>query len=91
MIRAADACHEHGARAVYAIAAHGLFVGNADQVLWNDRIEKTIVTDTVPPFRLNADTVKDRLEIVTVTPLFAEAIRCLAENDSIESLLGTTD
>jgi len=91
MVRAADACHENGARAVYAIAAHGLFVGDADRALRNDRIAKTFVTDTVPPFRLEADTASDCLEIVSAAPLFADAIRCLSENLSINALLGSAD
>lgn len=87
MVRAAEACHASGARAVYALAAHGLFIGDADQALKDERIAKTVITDTIPPFRLNSDTVRDHLDIISAAPLFADAIRCLSENRSISDLL----
>ena len=87
MIRAAEACHDRRARAVYALAAHGLFVGDADQALKNEQIAKTVVTDSIPPFRLQDDTIRSHLEIVSAAPLFADAIRCLNENRSINELL----
>jgi ribose-phosphate pyrophosphokinase len=87
MVRAAQACHEVGARAVYAVAAHGLFVGDAGRALSSEFIAKTLVTDTIPPFRLAADIARDHLEVVTAAPLFAGAIRCLHENGSINALL----
>lgn len=87
MVRAAEACHDAGAGAVYAIAAHGLFVGDADAALKNELIAKTFVTDTIPPFRLAPGTVSDHLEVVSAAPLFAAAIRCLHENGSINALL----
>ncbi len=87
MIRAAEACHDRGARAFYALAAHGLFVGDADKALKDERIAKTVITDTIPPFRLQDQTVCDHLEIVSAAPLFADAIRRLSENRSINELL----
>jgi ribose-phosphate pyrophosphokinase len=87
MVRAAQACRENGAASVQAIAAHGLFVGDADTALTDERIARTYVTDTIPPFRLKTDTAKDRLTVVSAAPLFAEAIRRLHENGSINDLL----
>ena len=75
------------ARPRHALAAHGLFVGEADQALKDEQIAKPFITDTVPPFRLQDDTIREHLEIVSAAPLFADAIRCLNENRSINDLL----
>lgn len=87
MLRAAEACLEHGAREVYALAAHGLFVGESEKVITDPRLAKTIITDTVPSFRLDPGVSKKHVEVVSAAPLFAEAIRCCHEDGSIVGLL----
>lgn len=87
MLRAADACLEQGAKSVTALAAHGLFVGDAAQVIADPRLSTTLVTDTVPPFRLPAEVVAEHVEIVSAAPLFAAAIERCAGGGSIDELL----
>lgn len=87
MLRAAEACLERGAKSLYALAAHGLFTGDAGKVVADPRLEKLIVTDIVPPFRLDPALVDSRLEIVSAAPLFAEAIRRCHEDGSLVDLL----
>lgn len=87
MVRAAEACRSAGAAAVYALAAHGLFIGEAGRMLADPRLSGTLVTDTVPTFRLGRQAVGDRLHIVSAAPLFAEAIRRLHHGGSITELL----
>lgn len=87
MTRAAKACLEHGARRVFAFATHGLFVGDSSHVLTDPNLEKTFVTDTVSPFRLNPDVRKRHLGEISAAPLFAEAIRRCHEGKSIVRLL----
>ena len=78
MLRAAEKCRAQGASEIYALAAHGLFVGGAAKVLGNNVFVKTLITDSVPPFRIESELASKRLEIVSAAPLFAEAIRrCL--------------
>jgi ribose-phosphate pyrophosphokinase len=87
MLRAAEACLDQGAKQVYALAAHGLFVENAGAVISDQRLTKVIVTDTVPPFRLDPAIVDKHLEVVSAAPLFAEAIRRCHEGGSLVELL----
>lgn len=87
LLRAARACLDRGAQRVYALAAHGLFVGDADRVVSDPRLAKLIVTDTVPPTRLDAEVASQYLEVVSAAPLFAEAIRRVHENGSLTELL----
>lgn len=88
MVRAAKACREHGARNVYAFAAHGLFVGDAAAAISDTSIAKTFITDTIPPFRLGRDAKTANLEVISAAPLFAEAIRRFHESGSFVDLLG---
>jgi ribose-phosphate pyrophosphokinase len=72
--RAALALREAGAACVLACAAHGLFVGGAAAVFGNGLVERVIVTDSVPPFRVAAED-RSRVEVVSCAPLFAHAVR----------------
>ncbi len=84
---AAGACRAAGANRVFAAAAHGLFIGNAGRVLAADDLEKVVVTDSVPPFRLAPDLVQEKLVILSIAALFAEAIRRLHDGGSLVELL----
>lgn len=87
MVRAAGACLKHGAREVYAVAAHGLFVGEAGTVISDPRLSGTVVTDTVSPFRLDPAVIAKHLEVVSAAPLFAEAILRCHEGGSVVDLI----
>jgi ribose-phosphate pyrophosphokinase len=76
MLRAAQTCLAAGAAKVYAFAAHGLFNAGANEVIANPAFASTIITDTVPPFRLDA-AARERIEIASAAPLFADAIRAV--------------
>jgi ribose-phosphate pyrophosphokinase len=84
---AARACRGQGAVRVVAAAAHGVFVGNAADILRADDLDEVVVTDTIPPFRLPSDVVEKKLRVLSVTGLFAEAIRCVHSGASIVELL----
>ncbi len=78
MRQAALALRGAGAASVVACAGHGLFVGEAADVLADEAIARLLVTDSVPPFRLPSDApVRAKLGIVSCAPLFAQAIRRL--------------
>jgi ribose-phosphate pyrophosphokinase len=87
MGRAARACLDQGASRVFAAATHGLFIGAADQVVAAPSLARTVVTDTVPPFRLDPDLVEQKLVVLSVAPLFADAIKAIHKGGSITALL----
>lgn len=89
MVRAIDACRQRGARRFHVFATHGLFSGEAGKWLIPPGVEKVVVTNTVPPFRLADELVQHHLEIVNVAPLFAAAIRTLHENRALDELIQT--
>ena len=87
LARAAKACRDHGAATSVAFAAHGLFVGNASEVIRQSDLATTFVTDTVPPFRLPPDMIERQVRVVSAANLFAEAIRRCHDGGSITELL----
>lgn len=87
MARAAAACERLGATNVYALATHGAFISGANQALNEKAIKKVIVTNTIPPGRLEERLAKRKLEVLDVTPFFAETIRRLHTGGSLVSLL----
>jgi len=87
MLRAAEALLAQGATRVIALAGHGLFTDGAAAVLERPEVERWLLTDTIPPFRLPPDLAERRLDIVSAASLFAEAIRRLHENGSLVELL----
>lgn len=84
--RAAQACRDAGAKRVLVAASHGIFVGAANDVAADPAIEKIVVTDSVPPFRLRPDLVGTKVEVLDTSPLFAEAIARIHAGGSIVDL-----
>jgi ribose-phosphate pyrophosphokinase len=84
--RAVLACRAAGARRILAAASHGLFTAGAGELLAEPSLEQLVVTDTVPPFRLDAAFQK-KLRVVSVAPLFAEAIRRIHAGGSLVELM----
>jgi len=87
ILRTATACRKLGAKNVYAAATHGVFTGAANEVLANEALDKVIITNTIPPLRLDSQVARSKLEILDATPLFASAIQCIHTGGSIVDLL----
>lgn len=87
MRRCAETCLARGAARVFAVAAHGLFTGAAAEAVAAPALARTLVTDTVPHFRLSPALIGTHVEVVGAAPLFAEAIRRLHAGGSITELL----
>ena len=67
----ATALVEKGAKEVYACCTHGVLSGPAIERIANSPIKKLVITDTVP---LTPEKRIDKIEVLSVAPLFAEAI-----------------
>ena len=85
--RAVAACRSRGARAVYAAATHGIFVGEAGRMLAEPGLERLVITDTIPPFRLDPTLVRGKVTVLDTAPLFAEAIRRIHTGGSVVELV----
>jgi len=74
ILRAAAACREAGVGEIYAAATHGLFVAGSEKLFTDNLISGVVVSDTVPPFRLEPSLIKGKLDIVSTAPMVAELI-----------------
>ncbi len=81
--KAAKVLKDFGAKSVYAACTHALLSGPAIERIEDSPIEKFVITDTIP---LSEEKKIDKLEIVSVAPLFAEAIRRIYQNESVSKL-----
>jgi ribose-phosphate pyrophosphokinase len=87
LLRAARAAHKAGASRVIALVTHGLFMQGAAEVIADPAIERFVVTDAVPPFRLGPGVARDKIEFISAAPLLAETIRRLHAGQSLTELL----
>jgi ribose-phosphate pyrophosphokinase len=74
LLRAARAARKAGARRVIALVTHGLFMQGAAEALADPAIDRMVVTDSVPAFRLGAGAARDKLDILPSAPLLADVI-----------------
>ena len=89
IVRAAEACRARGATAVYGAASHGVFGGRAGEVLAADALDGIVVTNTIPPFRLESSRARRKITVLDASPLFAQAIRRIYGGGSLVELLET--
>ena len=68
-------------------AIHGPFAAGADKNLAQPELERLVITDTIPPFRLHSEATRAKLKILSVAPLFGEAIERIHSGGSIVDLL----
>lgn len=83
MTKAAEVLKEYGANKVYACCTHAVLSGPAIERIKNSVIEKLVVTDTIP---LPEDKQIHNIEVVSVAPIFAQAIKRIYENESVSIL-----
>ena len=83
LVDAARALIDRGAVSVYAAVSHGLLAGDASERLDDSPIEKLFITDSV---ETQPATLSAKVEVVSVAPLFGEAIRRIASRESISVL-----
>jgi ribose-phosphate pyrophosphokinase len=79
--KAAALLKEKGASTVRAICTHPVLSGNAYENIQNSVLEELVVSDTIP---LKQQTPK--IKVLTVSDLFAKAIRKIHDHESISSL-----
>ena len=87
LVRAARAARKAGAKRVLALVTHGLFMPGAEAALRDPAIDRILVTDSVPAFRLAASDVQEKIDTIAVAPLLAEAVRRLHAGETLSDLL----
>ena len=84
LCNAAAALKSQGATDVYAYCSHGVLSGAAAARVQASELSELVVTDTIYPGE--PDKPKGKIRRLTIAPLFAEAIRRIADEASVSSL-----
>jgi ribose-phosphate pyrophosphokinase len=87
MLRVANALVEQGATAVHLAATRGLFAEAAAALFAAPSVSSVIVTDSVAPGRLPPQVVGNKLTVLGLGALLAEAIGRIHDGGSLSELL----
>lgn len=85
LCNAAQAIANAGAKEVYACATHGVLSGDAVDRIKNSAIKELVLLDTVP---IPLEKRMDKLTILPVAPIFAEAIERIYDDKPVSTLFG---
>ncbi|RCK55543.1 Ribose-phosphate pyrophosphokinase 5 [Candida viswanathii] len=83
--RAAKLLKDQGAKYVYALVTHGIFSGDAINRIEQSAIDKVVVTNSTPQSE-HVEILGDRIEVLDVSRVFAEAIRRINNGESVSML-----
>jgi len=84
LTQTAAALKEKGANEVFAACSHGVLSDPANERIESSVLSKVFITDSIPPEE--GKTFSNKLEIVTLAGMLAEAIERIHEESSISSL-----
>jgi ribose-phosphate pyrophosphokinase len=84
LCNAAAALKEAGAEEVVAYCTHGILSGGAVRRVENSVLSELVITDTIAAYE--AAEASDKIRILTIAPLLAEAMKRIADETSVSSL-----
>ena len=84
LVNAAEALLDAGASTVSAHVAHGVLTGKAFERIKNSRMKELVITDSI--FHKNMPNAASKIRIVSVASLIGEAIRRIANEESVSKL-----
>lgn len=85
VVGAAHVAKAHGAREIHVCVTHGVLVGPAIERLKNAPIQSVVITDSIP---LPPQKQLPKIQILSIAPLLANAIKRIHCNESVSSLFG---
>ena len=84
IVNAAAALKENGAEEVYVFITHAVLSNNAAEKIQKSKIKKLIITNTID----NSKKIKgnNKVEVLSISPLMAEAIKRISNSTSVSDL-----
>jgi ribose-phosphate pyrophosphokinase len=86
LMEAVSALVANGAREIYSMATHGVFSPPALERIMDSPITEVVVTDTIP---LPPEADRSRITVLSIAPLFGEAIRRIHRGESVGALFSS--
>ncbi|MCR2091038.1 ribose-phosphate pyrophosphokinase [Campylobacter upsaliensis] len=81
IVKAAKALKEKGANSVMACCTHAVLSGEAYERIAKGDLDELVITDTIPLKKEH-----EKIKVLSVAPIFAEVIRRVYHNESVNSL-----
>ncbi|EMI4814990.1 ribose-phosphate pyrophosphokinase [Campylobacter upsaliensis] len=81
IVKAAKALKEKGANSVMACCTHAVLSGEAYERIAKGNLDELVITDTIPLKKEH-----EKIKVLSVAPIFAEVIRRVYHNESVNSL-----
>jgi ribose-phosphate pyrophosphokinase len=85
ILAAADLLRGQGASDIWVMATHAVFSPPAVERLFNAPVSRVVVTDTLP---LPTERRFEKLEILSVAPIVANAIAAVFDDTSVSEIFG---
>jgi ribose-phosphate pyrophosphokinase len=85
IVSAAELLLDRGATEVWAMATHGVLSGPAVDRLKNSRLERVVLTNTLP---LPPEKQIDKIEVLSVAKIIAEALSAVFDDSSVSEIFG---
>jgi len=84
IVNAVDALIREGAKSVYVFVTHAVLSGEAINKIKKSKINKLIITDSID----NTKKIKNvsKIQVLSIAPLMAEAIKRISNSTSVSSL-----
>jgi ribose-phosphate pyrophosphokinase len=86
LLEAVSALVAEGAKEIYSCATHGVFSNHALEHIEASPLTEVIVTDTIP---LPAGANRDKITVLSIAPLFGEAIKRIHRGESVGALFSS--
>ena len=83
LISMAKVLKDRGAKDIYAAVSHGVLSKGAAQKIADSEIREMLITDTIEN---HADPLPEKIRVISVAPLFAQAIRSIHDRTSVSML-----
>jgi ribose-phosphate pyrophosphokinase len=85
IVAAADILRQEGATDIWCAATHGVLSDPATDRLKNSEYSKVVLTNTLP---LPSEKQIDKIEVLSVAGIFAQAIEAIFEDTSVSDIFG---
>jgi len=85
VVSAAHLLLDKGATEVWAMATHGVLSGPAIERLANSRIDRVVLTNTLP---IPADKMIDKIQVLSVGRIIADALSAVFDDTSVSEIFG---
>ena len=85
LLETAEALVKQGAKEVVGVCIHPIFAKDTEKKVIRSKLKELVVTNTLP-FKPQNNRKNNRIKVLSIAPILAQAIRCVHEGASVSEL-----